>query len=174
MGEKTREGTVKPVIAARPAEERDLPDIARIYNDAILNTTTTFDTEPKTVEQWREVLNKHSEAYPLLVATVDGQVLGWAALRPAVDRPAARFTVENAIYVDCASQGRGVGSALLAALVEGARRNGYHAIVAMVVAGNEASVALHRKLGFEEVGLMREIGWKFDRWLDLIVMERLL
>ena len=161
-------------VAVRVAVEADLADIARIYNHAIINTTSTFDTDPKTKEQWREVFARCSEAYPLLVATVDGRVVGWAALRIAVDRPAARFTVENAVYVDPDWQGRGVGSALMTGLVECARRNGYHAIMAMVVAGNEASARLHLKHGFQEVGLMREVGRKFDQWLDLIVFEKLL
>ncbi len=161
-------------VLVRQARADDLPEISRIYNYAILNTTSTFDTEPKTVEQWQDMLAKQTEAYPLLVAESGGRVAGWGVLRPAVDRSAARFTVENAVYVDPDFQGRGIGSALLSELIERARANGYHAIVAMVVAGNEASERLHRRLGFEQVGLMREIGWKFDRWLDLIVMEKLL
>jgi len=174
MGEKARQGEMTEQVLVRPAREDDLPDIVRIYNDAILTTTSTFDTEPKTADQWYDMLVKHTDAYPLLVAESDGRVAGWGALRPAVDRPAARFTVENAVYVDPDRQGRGIGSALLTELVERARANGYHAVVAMVVAGNEASARLHLKLGFEQVGLMREIGWKFGRWLDLIVFEKLL
>ncbi|MGC8862120.1 MAG: GNAT family N-acetyltransferase [Armatimonadota bacterium] len=161
-------------IFVRPAALEDLPDIAHIYNQAILNSTATFDTEPRSIDEWQTVYAKHSESYPLLVAEVDGRVVGWGALRPILDRPAARFSVENAVYVDERFQRRGVGSAILAELVRRARSNGYHAIIAMVVAGNEPSEKLHRSLGFEQVGLMREVGWKFGRWLDLIVFEKLL
>ncbi len=161
-------------VLVRPAREEDLPDIARIYNHAILHTTTTFDTEPKAVQQWRDVFGKHTEVYPLLVAETGGRVAGWAALRPTTDRPAARFTVENAVYVDPECRGRGIGSALLAEIIERARAIGHHAVIAMVVAGNESSEKLHLKLGFERVGLMREVGRKFDRWLDLIVFEKIL
>jgi L-amino acid N-acyltransferase YncA len=174
VGEKTQASGMTDRILVRAATEDDLPEIARIYNDAILNTASTFDTEPKTVDQWRELFVKHTEAYPLLVAEADGRVAGWGALRPSVDRPAARFTVENAVYVDRDRQGKGIGSALLAELVERARAAGYHAVVAMVVAGNEASARLHLRLGFEQVGFMREVGRKFGRWLDLVVFERIL
>jgi L-amino acid N-acyltransferase len=174
MGKETRGQALSSAVVVRPAQEDDLPDIARIYNHAILTTTSTFDIEPKSEDQWYEVFSKHTEAYPLLVAEVGGCVAGWAALRPAVDREAARFTVEDAVYVDPDCQGKGIGTALLAALAERGREFGHHAIIAMVVAGNEASEKLHLRLGFEQVGLMREIGWKFGRWLDLIVLEKLL
>jgi len=174
MVEKARQSGMTDQVLVRPATSEDLPEVARIYNHAILNTTSTFDTEPKTVERWRDVFVKHTDAYPLLVAEAGGRVVGWGALRPSVDRPAARFTVENAVYVDPDCQGRGIGSALLGQIVERARANGYHAVVGMVVAGNEASERLHLKLGFQQVGFMREVGWKFGRWLDLIVFEKLL
>ncbi len=161
-------------LTVRDATEADLCEIAEIYNHAILHTTATFDTELKTIDQWRKLLARSSKSYPLVVATIGGRVMGWGALKPAIDRPASRFTTENAVYVDPSSQGKGVGTAVMEELVERARQNGYHAIIALVVSGNAASARLHEKLGFERVGLMREVGWKFDHWLDLIVFERII
>jgi len=158
----------------RRATLDDLPDIARIYNYAIENTTATFHTEPRTLEDWQADFATHTEAYPLLVAEVDGIVAGWGLIRPYGARGGYRYTVENAVYVDCDYQGGGLGSALLGELVSAAREQGYHVILALVVAGNEASLKVHEKLGFERVGLLKQVGRKFDTWLDLIVMEKLL
>lgn len=162
----------RPLI--RPAVEGDLPHIARIYNQAILETTATFDTEPKSIEDWRNVLLEHNETFPLVVAELDGAVVAWGALRPFIKRPAARYTVENAVYVDPAYHGRGIGSDILAHLLDCAHRAGHHAVVALVVAGNAASERLHLKMGFRRVGVLREVGFKFDRWLDLVIFEKLI
>lgn len=160
-------------LIVRGATEADLREMAEIYNHAILNTTATFDTETKTVDQWRKMLAHASDAYPMIVATIDDRVVGWGALKPLIDRPAARFSTENAVYVDPSCHGRGIGSALMEDLVERARHNGYHVIIAFVVSGNQASERLHEKLGFEQVGFIREVGRKFEEWLDLIVYEKL-
>ena len=158
----------------RRANVRDIPAITRIYNYAIEHTTATFDLEPKTEEDWRETLAHHDDAYPLIVAEIDGKVAGYGLIKPLGERGGYRFSVENALYVDCDCQGRGVGTAILRDLVGLAGDRGYHAIVAQIVDGNEASLRLHERQGFERVGLLREVGRKFDRWLDLVVMERLL
>lgn len=158
----------------RLAEARDVASITRIYNHAIEHTTATFHTEHKTSDYWLGVLERHTDRYPFLVAVADGQVVGWGLIRPYAERPAYRYTVENAVYVDCDYQGRGIGRALLSELVTRASGLGYHAIVALVVEGNEASLRLHESAGFERVGVLREVGWKFGRWLSLVVMERLL
>ncbi|MDH7600953.1 MAG: N-acetyltransferase family protein [Armatimonadota bacterium] len=158
----------------RSAKDKDLPEIARIYNQAILETTATFDTVPKSVEEWRETLASHNDKFPLVVAEYEGKIVGWGSLRPFIKRPAARFTVENAVYVDQDYHGRGIGSAILKFLLECAQREGHHAVVALVVAGNTPSERLHRKLGFETIGVLREVGHKFGRWLDLMVLEKLL
>lgn len=158
----------------RQANVQDIPAITRIYNHAIEHTTATFDTEPKTEEDWRETLAQHGDTYPLIVAEIDGEVVGWGLIKPLGERAGYRFSVENALYVDCDCQGRGVGTAILRDLVELARGRGYHAIVAKIVDGNAASLRLHERQGFERVGVLREVGRKFDRWLDLVIMEKLL
>lgn len=159
-------------IKVRRARNEDVPDIMDIYNYAILHTTATFDTEPKTLEDRLEWFGEHAEEYPVLVATVGERVVGWGSIRPFGERRAYRYTVENAIYIDCDCQGRGIGTALLRELLVAAEERGYHVMLALVVAGNDASEKLHEKFGFDEVGRMREVGRKFDRWLDLIVYEK--
>lgn len=161
-------------IVIRIAKEGDLPDVARIYNDAILNTTATFDTVPKTVDEWREIFAFHNELFPLVVAEVDSKIVGWGALRSFIKRPAARHTVEDAVYVDPAYRGKGIGSVILRYLLNCAKSSGHHAVVALVVAGNAASERLHEKMGFERIGVLREVGNKFNKWLDLIIYEKIL
>ncbi len=158
----------------RGAVEHDVPEIARIYNHAITNTTATFDIEPKTIQDRLRWFSDRTDDYPVIVATIDGKVAGWAEIKPFGTRRAYRHTVENAVYVDPEYQARGIGSALLGRLIEIAREKGFHAILALVVAGNECSARLHTKLGFEQVGVMREVGRKFENWLDLIVFEKML
>ncbi len=158
----------------RRATINDVPAITRIYNHAIENTTATFDIEPKTLEDRREWFKSHSDKFPLIVADVDGNLAGWAAIRPYGTRAAYQYTVESAVYIDCDYQGQGIGLALMERLLTLATEQDYHAVLALVVGGNEASVKLHRRLGFEQTGVMREVGWKFGQWLDVLIFERIL
>ena len=161
-------------VQIRPARQDDAPAIAEIYNHAIKNTTATFDTEEKSVEDRRRWLAEHDDRHPVIVAECEGKVVGWGSLSRYHERPAYRFTVENAVYVSPQFQGRGVGRTILEHLISLAESLGYRAIIAQVVAGNEASFKLHESCGFETVGVLREVGRKFGRWLDVIVMEKLL
>lgn len=158
-------------IVIRRATQDDAADIQRIYNYAILHTTATFDIEPKTLADRVEWLKKHTDAYPVIIALIDSKIVGWAAIGPYGERKAFQYSVENAVYIDCDYQGRGVGSALLAELLKLSEELGYHAVIALVVGDNESSVKLHEKFGFAHVGTMREVGWKFDKWLDLLIYE---
>ncbi len=159
----------------RPATRADLPGILEIYNDAVLNTTATYDYEPRTLEhraQWFE--ERTRDGYPIFVAIADdGRVAGWSALNPYHSRCGFRFTSENSVYVAADLRGRGLGGLLLAPLIEGAKARGLHTIIAAIDATNEASVRLHARFGFEKVGLFREVGFKFGRWLDVMYMERM-
>ena len=161
-------------ITIRRARREDVPQIMDIYNYAILNTTSTFDTEPKTLENRLKWFAEYNEQYPLLVAVIDTEVVGWGSIRSFGTRNAYRYTVENAIYIKYDYQGKGIGSKLLSELITIAQERKYHAILALVVGGNDASERLHRKFGFEQVGVMREVGRKFDRWLDIIIFEKIL
>lgn len=159
----------------RPATRADLPDILDIYNDAVLTTTATYDYEPRTIEhrtQWFE--ERQRDGYPVFVAVDDaGRVVGWSALNPFHARMGYRFTSENSVYVAADMRGKGIGKLLLAPLIEGAKARGLHAIIAVIDADNEASIRLHAAFGFEKVGHFRETGFKFNRWLDVVYMERL-
>ena len=159
------------MIVVRPAADADLPDITEIYNEAILSTPSTFDTEPKSLDDRRRWLHDHLPAYPVLVAEESSRILGWAALSPLGSRPGYRYSVENSVYVRASDRGRGVGRALLERLVAEARRLGFHAVVARIVSCNESSLHLHRSLGFQDIGTWREVGWKFASWLDVVNME---
>jgi L-amino acid N-acyltransferase len=162
-------------LEIRPAETADLEAMLAIYNDAILNTTAVYDYKPRTSDlqrQWFEA--KQTQRLPVFVAHDRAAIIGFGSFGPFRPWPAYQFTVENSLYVDSAYRRKGAGTALLASLVTAAQTAGYHAMVAGIDATNEASLALHRKAGFEPVAHFREVGWKFERWLDLVFMERML
>jgi L-amino acid N-acyltransferase YncA len=159
-------------IVIRRATANDLRALREIYNHAILHTTATFDCTPKTLRERREWLGGHDSRHVLLVAEIDRHVAGWGDLRPLGDREAYRFSVENGIYVDEHYRGRGVGSRLLDALLEHAANAGFHTVIAKIVAGNDISVRIHERAGFGTIGRMRQVGWKFDQWLDVIIMQK--
>lgn len=160
----------------RPASTADLPGILEIYNEAVLHTTATYDYEPRTLEQraaWFE--ERTREGYPVFVAVDDaGRVVGWSALNPYHARIGYRFTAENSVYVAADMRGQGIGKMLLPPLIAGAQTKGLHAIIAAIDAENAASIRLHAAFGFEKVGHFKQTGFKFNRWLDVVYMERLL
>lgn len=156
------------------ADERDLDDLVRIYNHAILTTTATFDIEPFTVDQRRPWFERFSADDPLLVCRVSGRVAGYACYLPYRPKPAYARTKEVAVYVDAACQARGIGSALYTALIARAQRNGVHVLLAVLAGDNPASEGLHRKFGFGPVGRLREVGHKFGRWIDTTFWEKVL
>ena len=162
-------------IEIRPAERDDLDAMLAIYNDAIINTTAVYDYQPRASEtqrQWFET--KQAQRLPVFVAHDGATIIGFGSFGPFRPWPAYQFTVENSLYVDSAYRRQGAGTALLASLVNAAQTAGYHAMVAGIDATNEASLVLHRKAGFQPVAHFREVGWKFERWLDLVFMERIL
>jgi phosphinothricin acetyltransferase len=160
--------------AVRAAEAGDLPAIAEIYNDAVLNSSATFDTEPATLEETEQWLRDRSRPYAVLVAEHEEEVVAWAAVKSFASKPAYRFTGENTVYVRADMRGKGVGKALLARLLEVAAESGFRSVIARIAAPNPASERLHRRLGFRRVGVEREVGHKFGRWLDVVVMQRML
>ncbi len=163
-------------MTIRPATRADCPGILAIYNDAVLTTTATYDYEPRTLEQREGWFDDHArDGYAVFVAEGEGgRIVGWSALNPYHARPGYRFTSENSIYIAADMRGQGLGKLLLAPLIEAARRKGLHAIIAAIDATNEASIRLHARFGFVHVGHFKQVGYKFDRWLDVIYMERLL
>lgn len=164
----------KADVAIRLAIPADARAIADIYNEAIMATTATFDTEPKTEEDRREWLQEHQDRYPVLVAERDGDVIGWAALSRWSERPAYAGTAETSFYVAQKHRGTGVGRLLKECLIVEARRAGFHTILARVAEGNAVSRHVNESLGFLHVGTMREVGFKFGRWLDVEIMQLML
>jgi L-amino acid N-acyltransferase len=163
-------------VNVRPARREDLPAILEIYNEAVLHTTATYDCEPRTLDEraaWFEDHARHG--YAVFVAvTGGGRVVGWSALNQYRARKGYRFTTENSVYVAADHRGRGIGGRLLAPLIEAARQGGFHVILAGIDAANDASIRLHGAFGFREVARFKEVGFKFDRWLDVVYLELLL
>ncbi len=159
----------------REAEHRDLQSILNIMNDAILNTTSIYDYELRTygfVEAWFK--KKHVDKMPVLVYEVNGKTVGYGSYGIFRAWDAYRFSVEHSIYVQQDFQGQGIGKQLLISLIEIAKKDGYHTMIAGIDASNQKSYDFHKNLGFIEVGKFKEVGYKFDSWLDLIFMQLML
>jgi phosphinothricin acetyltransferase len=169
-------GAGRPPITIRTATLADAGAVLEIYNREVLETTATFDLVPRTLEQQQDWLSARSGAFAAIVAVDDAtrQVIGFAALSPYKERAAYSTTVENSVYVRRDAGGRGVGTALMLHLVAVARESGFHSIIARIEAGGTASRALHAAVGFELVGIEREVGRKFRRWLSVAVMQKML
>jgi len=159
----------------RSARLDDAEAIREIYNLEVTTSTVTFDLEPRSLEAQQRWLADRAGAYSAVVA-VDGddEVVGFGSLSKYKERPAYATSVEDSVYVDVRHHGQGIGRALLAGLVDAAQASGFHAVFARIVGGHEASIRLHTALGFDVVGTEREVGRKFGKWLDVVVMEKLL
>lgn len=157
----------------RDAQEADLPGLVAIYNDVIATSTAVYSEVPVTLQdrrQWREA--RVANGYPVLVACDSSGVLGFATFGDFRAWPGYRYTVEHTVHVRADCRGRGVGGALLQALFPRAAVLGKHVMIAGVDAANTASIRFHERHGFERAGHLREVGRKFDRWLDLVFLQR--
>lgn len=162
-------------LPVRDAVAEDLPAIRDIYNAAVRDTAAIWNEAEVDLENRRTWWQaRRAAGYPVLVAVVDGAVAGYASFGDWRAFDGYRATVEHSVYVAAGARGRGAGLALLLALVDRARGCGKHVMVGAVEAGNAASLALHRRAGFREAGVMRQVGQKFGRWLDLTWVERVL
>ncbi len=161
-------------VSIRLAIPDDVAAITDIYNEAILNTVATFDTETKTVADRTRWFEAQDARHPVIVADIAGTVIGWATLSAWSDRQAYSGTAETTLYIDASHQGRGIGGKLLKSLIDIADQNAFHALIARITAGSKASVRLHLAQGFKHVGTLREVGFKFDRYLDVEVYQRIL
>lgn len=158
----------------RPATIADLPAINAIYNHYVLHSTCTYQTVPSTEQERAEWFAAHGEKHPVIVAVEDGEVIGWGSLSRFHPRQAYENSVEDSLYVHHDRRGRGVGSLLLAELLRLAKEIGHHTVLGGADSEQAGSIALHTKFGFEKVSHLREVGFKFGRWLDVIWMQKML
>ena len=156
----------------RACAPTDAVRIAEIYNHYVLHSTCTYQEEPETASARRAWFDAHGPEHPITVAEVDGDVVGWGSLSRFHARSAYRFSVENSVYLDHRHHRAGIGSALLTDLIDPARPLGYRVIVAGIDADQPASVALHSKFGFVHAGRLKDVGFKFGKWLDVIYMTK--
>ena len=161
-------------VIVRKAKKSDLASIIEIYNYAVVNTTATFDTEPKTVKSQREWFFKRSSRHPIIVAEKENEIIGWASLSQWSERPAYAKTVEISIYIDKNNQGLGVGKELFGEIIRIAGENGFHAIIARIAGDNKASMRLHQGFGFKYIGSLKEVGFKFNKYIDVHIMQIIL
>ena len=159
----------------REAQQKDLRIILDIMNDAILNTTSIYDYGIRShefIENW--LTKKRLDNMPVLVTEINGNAVGYGSYGIFRAWDAYKFSVEHSIYVHKDFQGQGIGKQLLIALIEKAKKEGYHTMIAGIDTANQISYDFHKKLGFFEAGRFKEVGYKFDRWLDLIFMQLML
>ncbi len=161
-------------VVIRKAELSDLDTITEIYNQAILTTTATFDTEPKDASERLQWFQSHDGRYPILVAVVNEKVVGWGALSRWSDRAGYDGTAETSFYVEEGYRGQGIGRKLKVVLIDEARRAGLHTLIARVASGSDQSLHIIESLGFTRVGTMREVGRKFGRLLDVHILQKIL
>ena len=161
-------------LRLRPATAADAAAICEIYNQGIVDRIATLETELRTPEERRQWMAVRAARHPVVVAATGGEVVGWGSLNSFNARPAYDHVVDLSVYVERAWRGRGVGRALLTHLLPLARRLGYHKMVLATFPYNEAGVALYRKMGFSPVGVYHEQGRLDGRWVDVLIMERLL
>ena len=162
-------------MRTRLVEPRDAEATRSIYNVEVLESTVTFDITPRTLADQQVWIAEHSGGHPAIVAVDDDDsVIGFASLSPFKPRAAYAPTVEDSVYVHRDARGRGIGELLLREITRLGTDHGFHSAVARIVGGHEASIALHHKCGFVEIGCEREVGRKFGKWLDVVLMQRML
>jgi phosphinothricin acetyltransferase len=158
----------------RLATQADLTGMNEIYNHYVLNSTCTYQEEPSTAAEREVWFIAHGPSHPITVAVESGTIIGWSALSPFRSRSAYRRTVENSIYVRHDRQRQGIGSALLADSIDRAKALGHHTIIAAIDREQAASVQIHERAGFSQSAILKEVGFKFGKWLDVIYLQKML
>lgn len=161
-------------MIVRPAVADDLPRINEIYNEAVRESVFAFDTEERTADECRDWFTAHRSPYSVLVGVVQNDVAGWASLSPWARHGAYAATAEHSLFVDHRYRRQGIGKALLHRVVAEAQHGGFHVLVGRITDGNEISRRLHHTFGFEDVGKMREVGYKLERRLDVWIVLKIL
>jgi len=161
------------MLTIRSASIKDLDGITNIYNEAISKTVATFDTEEKSIDDQKIWFQEHGPKNPIIVAEENGNILGWAALSKYSTRCAYSNTAEISLYIKDKYQGRGIGKKLMEKIIQEGKKAGLHVILARITEGNEKSVYLHKSVGFEHVGVLKEVGMKFGKQLDVYLMQKI-
>ncbi len=162
-------------IKIRPAVFSDIDTILEIINHEILHSTSIYDYEPRDFETqklWFE--EKQDHKLPILVAESENGTIGFATYGSFRQKEAYKFTIEHSVYVAEEFLGKGIGKLLLAELIQLAKNQGYHTMIGAIDADNSGSITFHEKFGFKSVGTIRQVGYKFDKWLDLVFMQLIL
>ena len=160
------------MIQIRTANLDDLKDITEIYNKAILETSGTFDTRTKTLEEQKKWFKNHGSKNPIIVAEEDKKIVGWAALTQYSTKCAYSDTAEISLYVKEGCQGKGIGKNLIEEIVKEGEKAGLHSLIARITEGNKISIHLHESVGFKHVGICKEVGFKFGKHLDVTLMQK--
>jgi L-amino acid N-acyltransferase len=166
-------------VRTRTVTMADAEEVRQIYNVEVLDSTVTMDLVPRTLSQQQRWIELHDGAHAAIVAVEDDptsgneRILGFASISPYRNRPGYSPTVENSIYVARHHQSRGLGRLMLDDVLHLAEESGFHSCMARILAGHEASIRLHASRGFEVVGVEREVGRKFGRWIDITLMQKL-
>lgn len=158
----------------RNANTNDLPNILSIYNWAVEQTVATFDTEVKNINDHRDWFKDFDNGYPLKVIEIENKIIGFGLLKAFSDRKAYDTTCELTIYILPGYQGQNLGSQMMDELIDSAKAKKIRVILSKIEAGSSASINIHKKFGFEVVGTMNKVGFKFDRWLDVTIMQKIL
>ena len=162
-------------IIQRPYQTEDTQAILDIINFNILNSTALYDYTIRSYEQQKAILDdKINKNFPVIVAECDGKVVGFGMYSEFRFKEAYKFTVEHSVYVSNEYNGKGIGKMLLAELIQIAKKQNLHTMIAVIDAENQSSVDFHKKFGFKTVGIIKESGYKFDRWLDSVFMQLIL
>jgi L-amino acid N-acyltransferase len=157
----------------RKAMLADIPAITEIYNEAILTTDATFDNEPKTITEQNKWFQAHGAKNPIVVAEINSEVVGWASLSEWSTRCAYSDTAEISLYVKETFRNRGIGKSLMQTILAEGKKAGLHTIISRITSGNDVSIQLHLQFGFEHIGVMKEVGKKFGRLLDVCIMQKI-
>lgn len=159
-------------ISIRPVTENDIPEVLEIINYEILNSVSIYDYTPRSLEMQHNIIReKEIREFPFLVAISDDRIAGFGTYGDFRFKEGYRYTVEHSVYLHHEFQGKGIGKLLLEALIETARNQQKHTMIAVIDAENTGSIAFHQKMGFEITGTLRETGYKFDRWLDSVFLQ---
>ncbi|CAN5513089.1 GNAT family N-acetyltransferase [soil metagenome] len=159
------------MITIHEATREDQQSILDIYNDAVLNTTATFDTDLRSYEKQLSWFANHKKNHPVIVAEKENKVVGWASLSPWSDRCAYDTTVEVSVYIHKDFRAQGIGGKLLEWVTLEGKKVGNHTVLSRITQGNESSIHIHEKYGYRHVGVMKEVGFKFGKFLDVHMMQ---